>query len=120
MAPNLLQESRTEYTVSIGEATSKTTVTATATDSDATVMMTIDGETMQSAGNVSREIIIDQTGGSKELRIRVRAEDGTLGEETYTLTINRDLSSNVQLTKITVEGPRSNQQGYHKIYGKRR
>ena len=92
-----------QYAASIGEATSKTTVTATATNSNATVMITIDGETIQSTGSVSRQITIAETGGSKELRIRVRAEDGTLGEE-YTLTINRDQSSNAQLTKITVEG----------------
>ena len=93
-------ENQTAYTASIGEEISETTVTAVARDSKAVVIITVDDVSTQATGSVSRRIAIDETGGSKSIRISVRAEDGTLGG--YTLTVSRDESSNACLSSLQV------------------
>ena len=95
------KDSDTRYTATIGEDTMNTTVTVTAQHPQATVTIDDVGNNAQSA---SRPISL-ATGESKELKIVVTAQDG-MTSQTYTLTVTRDQSSNVELADpgITVEG----------------
>ena len=75
------------YTVTVDSDTDKATITATAEDSRSTVTGT--GEK-------------DLNYGSNPFEIKVKAEDGT--EKVYTVTIERELSSDVKLSDLKVDG----------------
>ena len=102
-------ENQTAYTASIGEEIRETTVTAVAKDDRALVRITVDGASTQATGSVSRRITIDETGTSKLIAIRVRAEDTTTVGD-YTLTVSRDESSNACLSSLELisKDPMSN------------
>ena len=102
-------ENQTAYTASIGEEIRETTVTAVAKDDRALVIIRVDGVSIQATGSVSRRIVINKTGVSKFIAIRVRAEDD-IHEEDYTLTVNRDQSSNACLSSLELisKDPMSN------------
>ena len=93
----------TRYTATIGEDTMNTTVTVTARHPQATVTISGDGPDMSGTRSASKPISL-ATGESKELAIRVTAQNGMMQE--YTLTVTRDQSSNTELADsgITVEG----------------
>ena len=75
------------YTVTVDSDTDKATIVATAEDSRSTVTGT--GEK-------------DLNYGSNPFEIKVKAEDGT--EKVYTVTIERELSSDVKLSDLKVDG----------------
>ena len=75
------------YTVTVDSDTDKATITATAEDTRSTVTGT--GEK-------------DLNYGSNPFEIKVKAEDGT--EKVYTVTIERELSSDVKLSDLKVDG----------------
>ena len=77
----------TNYTVTVPNDTDKATITAEAADSRSTVTGT--GEK-------------DLNYGSNNFDVVVTAEDGT--KKTYTVTIERELSNDVKLSDLTVDG----------------
>ena len=91
------------YTTSLGEHTANTTVTVTTTHSQATVAITLEGETNSTRNMLSRPVTIADTGTSRDLRIVVTAQDGRT-MESYTLTVRRDPSRDASLRDITVVG----------------
>ena len=78
----------TSYTVTVDSDTDKVTITATAEDNRSTVTGT--GEK-------------DLTYGSNPFEVKVTAEDGTT-TKTYTVVIERELSSDVKLSDLKVDG----------------
>ena len=77
----------TSYTVTVPSDTDKATITATAADSRSTVTGT--GEQNLNYGSNNFDVV-------------VTAEDGT--KKTYTVNIERELSSDVKLKDLTVDG----------------
>ena len=75
------------YTVTVDSDTDKATITATAED---------DRSTLTGTGEK------DLTYGSNQFEVKVTAEDGT--EKVYTVTIERELSSDVKLSDLKVDG----------------
>jgi gliding motility-associated-like protein len=84
------------YTVSVPNATASITVTPTSTESHATI--TVNGTTVAS-GTASGAINLN--GGANIITTIITAEDGTT-TKTYTITVNRALSTNANLADITL------------------
>ena len=89
------------YRRSLDENTSNTTVTVTTTHSQATVAITLDGETNSARNMLGRQVTIADTGTSQTLIIVVTAQDSETIER-YTLELSRDPSSDASLADITV------------------
>ena len=97
-----LDDNENVYTATLPEAVSNTTVTVVANDESATVEITLDKDTVSNGNSASRPVVIDETGGSKTLRIKVIAQNGTTSR-TYTLTVMRAESSDVSLASLSVQ-----------------
>ncbi|MBD1365073.1 cadherin-like beta sandwich domain-containing protein [Mucilaginibacter sp. ZT4R22] len=84
------------YTVSVPNTTTGISVTPTSTESHATI--TVNGTTVAS-GTASGAINLN--GGANIITTIITAEDGTT-IKTYTITVNRALSTNANLANITL------------------
>ncbi|WCN37300.1 cadherin-like beta sandwich domain-containing protein [Aneurinibacillus uraniidurans] len=87
----------TNYTASVGNSTSSTTVTPTVADATATV--TINGVTVTS-GSSSGSIPLNE--GSNTITVVVTAQDGTTKPYTIAVTRAASLSSNADLSSLTL------------------
>ena len=89
------------YTTRLDEHTTSTTVTVRTTHSQATVAITLDGDTSSARNELSRPVIIADSGDSRTLPIVVTAQDGKTTED-YTLSVSRAESSNDCLDAIAI------------------
>ena len=96
-----IEDETRDYQASIGEHTMNTTVTVSTVHPDATVRIGSD----TSDKSASRQISIENTGGSATLDFVVTAQDGT--EVAYTVRIERDPSSNSDIASIAAVNPRT-------------
>lgn len=86
---------RTSYSVSVGNDVTELTVSATAYDSKATVRI---NSGSAASGSASRSISLDE--GANTIQIEVTAQNGA--KQVYTITVNRDRSSNAYLSNLTI------------------
>ena len=95
-----IEDGKRAYQASIGEHATTTTVTIRTTHPAAMVRIGSDASRVKSA---SRQISIDDTGGSATLDFVVIAQDGT--EAGYMIRVERDPSSNNDIASITAVNP---------------
>ena len=85
------------YATRLDEHTTSTTVTVRTTHSQATVAITLDGDTISAQNELSRPEVIVDSGDSRTLQIVVTAQDDKTSQ-TYTVTIMRARSQDIRLS----------------------
>ena len=87
------------YATNLDQRTTNTNVVIATRHSRAAVSITLDGETISATSVLSRRVVVADPGGSKDVPIKVTAQDGETSQS-YVLRVTRDLSTDVSLASV--------------------